>query len=67
MQVTAIEVVRTEIVAETHAIVSAHNHPSRVPEPSEADIRITRDLIRASQLLKIGVLEWCNLLAWSID
>ncbi len=34
-----------------------HNHPSGDPNPSEADIRITRDLIRAGQLLKIEVLD----------
>jgi len=35
----------------------AHNHPSGDPTPSESDIRITRDLIRAGQLLKIEVLD----------
>lgn len=39
------------------AIILAHNHPSGDPTPSEADIRITRDLIRAGQLLKIEVLD----------
>ena len=34
-----------------------HNHPSGDPQPSEADIRITRDLIRAGQLLKIDILD----------
>ncbi len=37
--------------------IIAHNHPSGDPTPSEADIRITRDLIRAGQLLKIEVLD----------
>ena len=32
-------------------------HPSGDPTPSEADIRVTRDLIRAGQLLKIEVLD----------
>ena len=27
------------------------------PQPSEADIKVTRDLIRAGQLLKIEVLD----------
>ena len=39
------------------AIVLAHNHPSGDPTPSEADIKVTRDLIRAGQLLKIEVLD----------
>ena len=39
------------------AIVLAHNHPSGDPTPSEADIKVTRDLIRAGQVLKIEVLD----------
>jgi len=39
------------------AIILAHNHPSGDPTPSEADIKVTRDLIRAGQLLKIDVLD----------
>jgi len=31
--------------------------PSGDPAPSEADIKVTRDLIRAGQLLKIEVLD----------
>ena len=41
----------------TAAIALAHNHPSGDPSPSEADIKVTRDLIRAGQLLKIEVLD----------
>ena len=32
-------------------------HPSGDPSPSEADINVTRNLIRAGQLLKIEVLD----------
>jgi len=39
------------------AVVLMHNHPSGEPTPSEADIKVTRDLIRAGQLLKIEVLD----------
>ena len=39
------------------AIILAHNHPSGDSTPSEADIRVTRDLIRAGQLLKLEVLD----------
>lgn len=35
----------------------SRNHPSGDPTPSEADIKVTRDLIRAGQLLKIEVLD----------
>jgi DNA repair protein RadC len=37
--------------------VLVHNHPSGDPTPSEADIKVTRDLIRAGQILKIEVID----------
>jgi DNA repair protein RadC len=51
------EVFKIAIAANASAIILAHNHPSGDPTPSEADIRVTRDLIRAGQLLKIDVLD----------
>ena len=51
------EVFRTAIVAAASAIVLMHNHPSGEPQPSEADIKVTRDLIRAGQLMKIEVCD----------
>jgi DNA repair protein RadC len=51
------EVFKQAIAANASAIVLAHNHPSGDPTPSEADIKVTRDLIRAGQLLKIDVLD----------
>ena len=51
------EVFRLAIAANASALVLVHNHPSGDPTPSEADIRATRDLIRAGQLLKIEVLD----------
>jgi DNA repair protein RadC len=51
------EVFRGAIAANAAAIVIVHNHPSGDPTPSEADIKATRDLIRAGQLLKIDVLD----------
>jgi DNA repair protein RadC len=50
------EVFRVAVVSSAAAIVLMHNHPSGDPTPSEADIKVTRDLIRAGQLLKIEVL-----------
>ena len=55
--VHAREVFRPAILANAHAVVLAHNHPGGDPQPSEADIRVTRDLIRAGHLLKIEVLD----------
>jgi DNA repair protein RadC len=51
------EVFKSAIVANSHGIILCHNHPSGDSAPSEADIKVTRDLIRASQLLKIEVLD----------
>lgn len=51
------EVFRPAIVASAAAIIVAHNHPSGEAEPSEADIKVTRDLIRAGQLLKVELLD----------
>ena len=50
------EVFRGAIIAAASAVVLLHNHPSGDATPSEADIKVTRDLIRAGQLLKIEVL-----------
>ncbi len=51
------EVFKSAIAARAAAVVLVHNHPSGDPAPSEADIKVTRDLIRAGQLLKIEVLD----------
>ena len=51
------EVFKRAIAANASAVVLVHNHPSGDPAPSEADIKVTRDLIRAGQLLKIEVLD----------
>jgi DNA repair protein RadC len=51
------EVFRAAIAANAAGVVLVHNHPSGDPTPSEADIKVTRDLIRAGQLLKIEVVD----------
>jgi DNA repair protein RadC len=51
------EVFRSAISSNAAAIILAHNHPSGDPTPSDADIKVTRDLIRAGQLLKIELLD----------
>ncbi len=51
------EVFRPAIIGAAAAIVLVHNHPSGNPTPSEADIKVTRDLMRAGQLLKLEVLD----------
>ena len=51
------EVFRAAIAANASSLVLVHNHPSGDPTPSESDIRVTRDLIRAGQILKIEVAD----------
>lgn len=51
------EVFRGAMAVAAAAIVLMHNHPSGDPTPSEADCRVTRELIKAGQLLKIEVLD----------
>jgi len=51
------EVFKSAIAANASAIILVHNHPSGDPTPSDADVKVTRDLIRAGQLLKIEVLD----------
>ena len=50
-------VFRTAIVSNAAAIILAHSHPSGDATPSTADIKVTRDLMRAGQLVKIEVLD----------
>jgi DNA repair protein RadC len=51
------QVFRSAILAHAASIVLVHNHPAGDPNPSDADIKVTRDLIRAGQLLHIQVLD----------
>lgn len=51
------EVFAAALQARASAIVIAHNHPSGDPEPSEADLALTRLLIDGGRLLGIGVLD----------
>jgi hypothetical protein len=62
--VHAREVFGTAIIAASSAMVIMHNHPSGESQPSEADIKVTRDLIRAGQLLKIEV---AIMLLWDMN
>ncbi len=51
------EVYRPALIGGASAIVLMHNHPSGDPTPSEGDVRVTRDMIRAGQLLKVDCLD----------
>jgi DNA repair protein RadC len=45
------------VVMKAAFLVLIHNHPSGDPLPSEADTKITRDLIRAGQMMKIELTD----------
>ena len=51
------EIFRAAVIIASAAVILAHNHPSGDATPSPADIKVTRDLIRAGQLIKIEVLD----------
>jgi DNA repair protein RadC len=61
------EVFRGAIVASAAAIILMHNHPSGETTPSEADIKVTRDLARAGQLVRIEVLDHIIMLSQRWD
>jgi len=51
------EVVKETLKANAAAVILSHNHPSGVPEPSEADKRLTSALVEALQLVGVKVLD----------
>jgi len=51
------EIMEIPIRARAGAIILVHNHPSGDPKPSDEDIRFTEELVRAGQLMDIGVLD----------
>lgn len=50
-------IVARALQANASALIAAHNHPSGVAEPSEADKELTRDLIAACHPLGVKVLD----------
>jgi len=50
-------VAQTALEVNAAAVIFAHNHPSGVAEPSEADRQITRKLVQALGLLDVRVLD----------
>lgn len=51
------EVVKAALTHNAAAVILAHNHPSGVAEPSQADERITKRLKAALELVDIRVLD----------
>lgn len=53
------EIARRALELHAAALIIAHNHPSGVAEPSEADRRITQRIREALSLLDIRLLDHC--------
>ena len=51
------EVVKRALYHNAAAVIFAHNHPSGIAEPSQADIAITRKLKTAMQTIEVRVLD----------
>ena len=51
------EVFRPAVVEAVPGIIVVHNHPSKDPEPSTADVAQTKKLIEAGKLLGIELLD----------
>ena len=51
------EVAKRALTLNASALILVHNHPSGNPTPSEADIRLTRDIKHAMALVDVEVLD----------
>jgi DNA repair protein RadC len=51
------EVVKAALARNAASVILAHNHPSGSPEPSEADLLLTRSLVQALALVDVRVLD----------
>lgn len=51
------EVVKQALTLNAASVILCHNHPSGNPEPSQADIRITKKLTEALALIDVRVLD----------
>ena len=51
------EVVKEALHWNAGAVILAHNHPSGVAEPSQADLRITQRIKEALELIEVSVLD----------
>ncbi|HEY5220551.1 MAG TPA: DNA repair protein RadC [Candidatus Paceibacterota bacterium] len=51
------EVFRPALEYSASAVILAHNHPSGVAKPSDADIAITRQIVEAGKILGISLLD----------
>ena len=55
--VTPRELLKPAILTNSSALVLGHNHPSGDPTPSPEDVRVTKAIVEAGELLDIDVLD----------
>lgn len=68
-QVRIAELFKPAIQRMAHSIILVHNHPSQICDPSPDDITLTRDVVKAGELLGVAVNDhliiggqnWCSL------
>lgn len=51
------EVFRVAISDNAHSIILLHNHPTGDPSPSKEDIKLTKNLLEASKIIGIDILD----------
>ncbi len=51
------EAFRPALARQAFAVIFVHNHPSGDPRPSQADLKVTRQMKEAGDLLQISVLD----------
>ena len=51
------EVFKAAMLNNANSIICLHNHPSGDPKPSQEDIKITRRLVEAGEIIGIEVLD----------
>ncbi len=56
-QVRVAEIMREAVRHNAVSLIVVHNHPSGTADPSPEDVRITRSLVQAGELLDISVLD----------
>jgi DNA repair protein RadC len=51
------KVVKATLARNAASVMLAHNHPSGSPQPSEADLLLTKALVQALALIDVRVLD----------
>ena len=51
------EVAKAALLTNSAAVIFTHNHPSGLAKPSQADLRITKDLVQVLELIDVKVLD----------